>query len=56
VLPVSLASATAPEPGKFIRYDTTIVLRGRASHLVVTAYDRLSGVVATAAVEIGKDD
>ncbi len=54
VQPVSLASAAAPEPGKFIRYDTTILLRGRANHLVVTAYDRLSGIVATAEAEIAE--
>lgn len=52
VLPVNLASAGAPEPGKFIRYDTTVTLHGKANHLVVAAYDPLSGKVATAEADL----
>ena len=52
VLPVSLATPAAPQPGKFIRYDTTVTLHGKADHLVVAAYDPLSGKVATAEADL----
>jgi hypothetical protein len=52
VLPVNLASAGPPEPGKFIRYDTTVTLHGKANHLVVAVYDPLSGKVATAEADL----
>jgi hypothetical protein len=52
VLPLNLASARPPTPGKFVRYDTTFKLRGKADHLVVAVYDPLSGKVATAEADI----
>lgn len=52
VLPVNLATPAAPQPGKFIRYDTTVTLHGKATRLVVAAYDPLSGKVATAEADL----
>jgi VWFA-related protein len=47
-LPLTLNSDHAPAAGKFVRYDTKVKLRGQANHLVVAAYDPLSGKIATA--------
>jgi hypothetical protein len=52
VLPVTLTSDKPPTPGKMVRYDTRITLRGGANHLVVAAYDPLSGKIATAEADV----
>jgi VWFA-related protein len=52
VLPLKLSSEQPPEPGKFVRYETTLWLKGKANHLVAAVYDPLSGKVATAEGEI----
>jgi VWFA-related protein len=52
VLPVSLKSAQPPTAGHFVRYDTKLKLRGKATHLVVAVYDPLSGKIATAETDV----
>jgi VWFA-related protein len=52
VLPVSLSSDHPPVPGKFVRYETKVRLRGKANHLVVALYDPLSGKIATAETDV----
>jgi VWFA-related protein len=51
-LPVSLSSDHPPVPGKFVRYETKVKLRGKADHLVVAIYDPLSGKMATAETDV----
>ncbi len=52
VVPVSLKSERPPTPGKVVRYETKITLRGGANHVVVAAYDPLSGKIATAEADV----
>jgi VWFA-related protein len=52
VLPLNLSSERPPAPGKFVRYETTVKLKGKADHLVVAVYDPLSGKVATAEADV----
>jgi VWFA-related protein len=52
VVPLKLSSAQPPTPGGFIRYETTLTLKGKADHLVAAVYDPLSGKVATAEAEV----
>jgi hypothetical protein len=52
VLPVSLKSERPPTPGKVVKYETKITLRGGANHIVVAAYDPLSGKIATAEADV----
>jgi VWFA-related protein len=47
-VPVTLTSDHPPTPGKVVRYETKVKLRGKADHMVVAAYDPLSGKLATA--------
>jgi VWFA-related protein len=54
VIPVTLTSAQPPVPGHFVKYDTKVKLRGNANHLVVAAYDPLSGKIATAETDLKK--
>ncbi len=49
---VNLSSDRPPTPGHLVRYNTTVRLRGDASHLVVTARDPLSGKLATAQTDL----
>jgi VWFA-related protein len=51
-LPVSLSSDHPPVPGKFVKYETKVKLRGKADHLVVAIYDPLSGKLATAETDV----
>jgi VWFA-related protein len=46
VTPLKLASDKPPKAGGFVRYDTKITLRGKATHLVLAVYDPLSGKIA----------
>jgi VWFA-related protein len=52
VVPVSLKSERPPTPGKVVKYETKITLRGGANHIVVAAYDPLSGKIATAEADV----
>jgi VWFA-related protein len=52
IIPVDLTSDHPPTPGKVVRYDTKIKLRGKADHLVVAVYDPLSGKIATAETDV----
>jgi VWFA-related protein len=54
VVPVTLTSDHPPTPGKLVRYETKIKLRGTANHLVVAVYDPLNGKVASAQADLGK--
>jgi hypothetical protein len=52
VVPVTLTSDHQPSPGKLVRYETKIKLRGKADHMVVAVYDPLSGKIATAEADV----
>ncbi|HET9210568.1 MAG TPA: VWA domain-containing protein [Thermoanaerobaculia bacterium] len=52
VVPVTLTSDHQPTPGKVVKYETRIKLRGKADHMVVAAYDPLSGKIATAETDV----
>ncbi len=51
-VPITLTSDHQPTPGKVVRYETRVTLRGAADHLVVAAYDPLSGKIATAETDV----
>ncbi len=51
-VPITLTSDHPPAPGKVVRYETKVTLRGAADHLVVAAYDPLSGRIATAETDV----
>src|SRR3954447_18976992 len=52
VVPVTLTSDHQPTPGKVVKYETKVKLRGKADHMVVAAYDPLSGKIATAETDV----
>jgi len=52
VVPLRLVSPRQPSPTSKMRYETRIVLRGRANHLVAMIVDPLSGKVAAGRVDI----
>ncbi len=52
IVPVTLTSDHPPTPGKVVKYETKIKLRGKADHMVVAAYDALSGKIATAETDL----
>ncbi len=52
IVPVDLTSDHPPAPGKVVRYETKIKLKGKADHLVVAVYDPLSGKIATAETDV----
>jgi VWFA-related protein len=52
VVPVSLASDHPPAAGKVVKYTTSVTLHGKADHLVVAAYDPLSGKLASAETDV----
>ncbi len=52
IVPVTLSSDHPPTPGKLVKYETKVHLRGKADHMVVAAYDPLSGKLATAETDI----
>jgi len=52
VTPIDLSSDKAPKPGGFVKYETRITIKGKASHLVVAIYDVASGKLATAETDI----
>ncbi len=51
-VPVTLTSDHPPTPGKVVKYETKVKLRGKAGHMVVAAYDPLSGKIATAETDL----
>jgi hypothetical protein len=51
-VPITLSSSKPPTPGKVVRYETKIKLRGAADHLVAAVYDPLSGKLATAETDL----
>jgi VWFA-related protein len=52
IVPVTLTSDHQPAPGKLVKYETKVKLRGKADHMVVAAYDPLSGKIATAETDV----
>lgn len=52
VLPITLTSDKPPTPGKLVKYETRLKLRGKADRLVVAVYDPLSGKIATAEAKL----
>jgi VWFA-related protein len=52
VVPVTLTSDHPPTPGKMVKYETRVKLHGKADHMVVAAYDPLSGKIATAETDV----
>jgi VWFA-related protein len=52
VVPVNLASDHPPTAGKVVKYTTSVTLHGKADHLVVAAYDPLSGKLASAETDV----
>ncbi|HSU80935.1 MAG TPA: VWA domain-containing protein [Thermoanaerobaculia bacterium] len=52
VVPVTLTSDHQPAPGKLVKYETRVKLLGKANHMVVAAYDPLSGKIATAETDL----
>jgi hypothetical protein len=52
VVPVTLTSDHQPAPGKVVKYETRVKLLGNANHMVVAAYDTLSGKIATAEADL----
>ena len=52
MVPVTLTSDHQPAPGKVVKYETRVKLRGKADHMVVAAYDPLSGKIATAETDV----
>jgi hypothetical protein len=52
VVPIDLASDHPPAPGKVVKYETRLRLKGTADHLVVAVYDPLSGKIATAETDV----
>jgi len=52
VLSIDLNSPAPPKAGGFVRYQTTLKIRGKAQHIVVATYDLMSGKIATAEADI----
>ncbi len=52
VTPLVISSPTAPQPGGFLRYDTTLKLRKIKQKLVLSIFDPASGRLLAAQVEI----
>jgi VWFA-related protein len=52
IVPVTLTSDHPPTPGRVVKYETKIKLNGKADHMVVAAYDPLSGKIATAETDL----
>lgn len=52
VVPLRLSSDRPPTPGGYLRYETKVFLRGKASRFVVAVYDPLGGRIATGEAEV----
>jgi hypothetical protein len=53
-VPLRLSSSQPPPERGIVRYDTKILVHGKATHLVAAVYDLASGKIAAAEAEIGK--
>lgn len=53
-LPLDLASDRPPKAGGFVKYETKVKLRGKASHIAAVSYDMLSGKMAAAQAEVAQ--
>jgi len=51
-VPLKLSSSQAPAEGKYVRYETKLVLNGKARHIVAAIYDRASGKIAAAEADV----
>jgi VWFA-related protein len=52
VLSIDLKSDHPPKAGGFVRYQTSLKIRGKAKHIVVATYDPMSGKIATAEADV----
>jgi VWFA-related protein len=52
VVPLDIKSDHPARPGGFIKFETKLILKGSANHLVATVYDPISGKVATAEADL----
>ncbi len=52
VVAIELVTDEPPAPGKLVRHEMTVKLRGRADHLVVAAYDPATDRMATAEADL----
>jgi VWFA-related protein len=52
VIPLTFSGENPPAEGGFVRYETTVTLRGKADDLVVAVYDPVSGRMATAQAKV----
>jgi hypothetical protein len=52
VMPLNITSDHPALPGGFIKFKTTVTLKGNANHLVATVYDPISGKLATAETDL----
>ncbi|HEX5759857.1 MAG TPA: VWA domain-containing protein [Thermoanaerobaculia bacterium] len=52
VVPLTVTTPTKPEAGKHIPYSTTVRLRRAKQRLIVAVFDRASGVLLSAEVEV----
>lgn len=52
VVPLRFSSDEPLAPGGYLRYETKVFLRGKASRFVVTVYDPLGGRIATGEAEV----
>jgi VWFA-related protein len=51
-VPLKLSSSQAPAEGKYVRYETKLVLHGKARRIVAAIYDRASGKIAAAEADL----
>jgi VWFA-related protein len=51
-VPLTLSAEKQPRPGRYVRYETRILLPNSARHLVVAVFDPLNGKVSTAEAEL----
>lgn len=54
VIPLTISGDKPPKAGGFVRYDTKIILNGKAENLVLAVYDPVSGKMATTEVKVPK--
>lgn len=52
VVPLRLSLDQPPQPGKYLKYETTLRLRRIAQHIVVAVFDPLGGKILTAEADI----
>ncbi|HEX3556860.1 MAG TPA: VWA domain-containing protein [Thermoanaerobaculia bacterium] len=52
VIPFTVTTATQPQAGKAVKYETRVKLRRMAHHLTVAVFDPLSGKILTAQTDV----